>query len=82
MYEVDDSAVAETVAALPGALLSPYLELREALAVAPDEIGLPLSSENPDGMRTAAIGAGRGLIVYFGKWAEPQRVVVIYAIIF
>lgn len=82
MYEVDDSAVADAVAALPQHLLAPYLELRATLEVAPDSVGAPLVASNPIGMRTEAIGPDRELIVYFGKWADPQRRVVIYAVVF
>lgn len=82
MYEVDDSAVSDALAALPRAVLASYLELRAALEVAPDAIGTPLSADRPEGMRTAAIGPERDVIVYFGKWADPQRVVMIYAIVF
>ncbi|WP_433798156.1 hypothetical protein [Actinomycetospora sp. CA-084318] len=62
---------------MPTELLGPYLELRAALTVAPDDVGVPLSSDRPEGMRTEAIGPDRTMIVYFGKWAEPQRVVVV-----
>jgi hypothetical protein len=82
VYEVDDSAVADVVAALPQHLLGPYLELRSALELAPDTVGQPLIASNPHGMRTEAIGPDRELIVYFGKWAEPQRRVVIYGVVF
>ena len=82
MYEVDDSAVADAVAELPQHLLGPYQELRAALEVAPDTVGEPLVATNPHGMRTEAIGPDRELIVYFGKWAEPQQKVVIYGVVF
>ena len=53
-----------------------------ALAVSPDTVGEPIAPTNPGGMCSEAIGPERELIVYFGKWAEPQRQVVIYAVVF
>lgn len=82
MYEVDDSAVQDALSALPPEVLASYLELRAALEVAPDDVGAPLSADRPDGMRTEAIGPERNVIVYFGKWADPQGVVVVYGLVF
>jgi hypothetical protein len=67
---------------LPSQLLAAYLELPATLEVAPDTVGAPLVAANPGGMRTEAVGPDRELVVCFGKWADPQRRVVVYAVVF
>lgn len=81
MYEVDDRLVAADVAALPPELLIPYAELRAVLETAPSDVGRPMNSRRPEGMRTVAIGPDDRLLVTFGVLGGEQREVVIYQMV-